>query len=52
MAIAQTVVGLCDRFKCLPSQLMGEDASLLRLVAIEARGKRKQQEQESDVDDY
>jgi hypothetical protein len=28
------IVGLCERFGCLPSQLRAEDASLLRLLAI------------------
>lgn len=28
------IVGLCDRFHCLPSQLLEEDAELLRLVRI------------------
>lgn len=29
---------MCDRFHCLPSQLLGEDADLLRLLAIEEMG--------------
>lgn len=29
------ILRLCDRFHCLPSQLLAEDASLLRLIAIE-----------------
>ena len=32
------MLGLCDRFKCLPSQLLKEDAELLRLVRIQAMG--------------
>jgi hypothetical protein len=28
------VVGLCERFKCLPSALLKEDAGLLRLVRM------------------
>lgn len=28
------IVGLCERFGCLPSQLRAEDAGLLRLVRI------------------
>lgn len=27
---------LCERFGCLPSQLMAEDAGLLRMLDIEA----------------
>jgi len=26
--------GLCQRYSCLPSQLMEEDATILQLVAI------------------
>lgn len=37
------VIGLCDRFKCLPSQLMQEDAEFLRLVLIEHMGTPKNQ---------
>lgn len=32
---AELVLGLCERFGCLPSQLYAEDAELLRLLAIE-----------------
>ena len=32
------VLGLCDRFHCLPSQLEGEDASVLRLLKIAELG--------------
>lgn len=39
---AQTLLGLCDRFHCLPSQLEREDASILRLVKIEALGRREE----------
>lgn len=28
------VLALCERFGCLPSQLMREDAGLLRLISI------------------
>jgi hypothetical protein len=29
------ILELCDRFKCLPSQLMAEPAELVRLLEIE-----------------
>lgn len=32
------ILGLCDRFHCLPSELLAEDAALLRLLAIERLG--------------
>lgn len=28
------MVGLCERFSCLPSQLYEEDAELLRMIDI------------------
>jgi hypothetical protein len=34
------VLGLCDRFGCLPSQVLAEDAGLLRYLRIEHLGKR------------
>lgn len=30
---------MCERFGCLPSALLGEDVSLIQMLAIEARGK-------------
>jgi hypothetical protein len=33
------ILGLCERFHCLPSALMAEDSSLLSLVAIEDMGR-------------
>ncbi len=38
------VLQLCDRFHCLPSQLDEEDSDLIRLIAIVARGTRKEEE--------
>lgn len=32
-------MGLCERFGCLPSALLAEDAELLRYAAIEALGR-------------
>jgi len=31
---ARLVLTLCERFSCLPSQLMDEDSELLRLLSI------------------
>ena len=36
---AELIDGLCQRYGCLPSQLMQEDAEILRLVAIVQEGK-------------
>jgi hypothetical protein len=33
------VLGLCERFGCLPSALLAEDADLLRWVRIEHLGR-------------
>lgn len=40
------ILNLCDRFKCLPSQLYEEDAEIIRLVTIQALGRKKEQEGE------
>lgn len=32
------ILGLCERFHCLPSQIVEEEASLLRLILIEQMG--------------
>lgn len=37
MQKARTILNLCEKFHCLPSQLDNEDASLLRLLAIADR---------------
>jgi len=34
------ILGLCRQFGCLPSALYAEDAGLLRLLRIEALGRR------------
>jgi hypothetical protein len=31
--------GLCQRYSCLPSQLMEEDATILRMLAIVQEGQ-------------
>lgn len=36
------MLSLCDRFHCLPSQLEEEDSEIIRLVAIQAMGARKE----------
>ncbi|MFF7734265.1 hypothetical protein [Streptomyces sp. NPDC007984] len=45
------IVGLCERFKCLPSQLYQEDAEFLRMVAIVDMGAKREEpgyEEESE----
>ena len=34
LARAELIDGLCQRYHCLPSELLREDASLLRMLAI------------------
>lgn len=31
---AERVIGLCDRFHVLPSQVLAEDAGMLRMLAL------------------
>lgn len=38
------ILGLCERFSVLPSQLYREDVALLRLVAIEDLGRDKDED--------
>lgn len=38
------ILGLCDRFHCLPSQLMAEDISVMRLVKIQSLGTRREED--------
>lgn len=33
------VLALCDRWHKLPSEVLAEDATLLRMLALEQRGK-------------
>lgn len=40
LAEAELIVGLCDRFHCLPSQLLTEDVYLLRMLRLVERGCR------------
>jgi hypothetical protein len=37
--MAEIVDGLCQRYSCLPSQLMAEDIGILRMLAIVSEGK-------------
>lgn len=35
MGRARLILGICDRFHCLPSQVLAEDSELIRLLEIE-----------------
>lgn len=39
LELAEVVDGLCQRYSCLPSQVMAEEVGILRLVTIVAEGK-------------
>lgn len=36
------MLGLCERFHCLPSALYEEDAEVIRLVAIQVLGTKRE----------
>lgn len=36
------MLGLCERFGCLPSALYEEDAELIKLLSIESMGRREE----------
>ena len=36
---AEIIDNLCQRYSCLPSQVMGEDVGILRMLAIVGEGK-------------
>lgn len=38
------MLAICDRFKCLPSAALAEDASTIRLLEIEHLGVRREEE--------
>lgn len=38
------VVGLCERFHCLPSQLYAEDVSLLRMLRVLDAARERDEE--------
>jgi pyruvate/2-oxoglutarate dehydrogenase complex dihydrolipoamide dehydrogenase (E3) component len=40
---AELIDGLCQRYGCLPSQLMEEDAQVLQMVAIVQLGQPEQE---------
>ena len=39
LELAEIVDGICQRYSCLPSQLMAEDVGILRMLAIVSEGK-------------
>lgn len=42
LARAEFVLGLCERFGCLPSALLQEDASIIRMLKVEAMGRKEE----------
>jgi hypothetical protein len=45
------VIGLCDRWHCPPSQVLAEDARVLRLLDIYRQGHREDGEDEEGGED-
>lgn len=43
LAHAELTLSLCRQFGCLPSQLANEPSTFLRLLAIEARGRPREE---------
>ena len=39
LEVAEIVDGMCQRYSCLPSQLLAEDVGILRMLAIVGEGK-------------
>ena len=39
LEMAEVVDGICQRYSCLPSQLLAEDVGILRTLAIVGEGK-------------
>jgi len=39
LQMAEIVDGLCQRYNCLPSQIMNEDVGVLRMLDIVSQGK-------------
>jgi hypothetical protein len=39
LELAEILDGLCQRYSCLPSQVMAEDVGILRMLAIIGEGK-------------
>ena len=39
LEVAEIVDGICQRYSCLPSQLLDEDVGILRMLAIVSEGK-------------
>lgn len=46
------ILGLCERFHCLPSQIVEEEASLLRLILIEQMGNPEPEEYGEEEEYY
>lgn len=36
---AETIIGLCERFHCLPDQLYAQDASFLQMLRLVELGR-------------
>ena len=39
LEVAEIVDGMCQRYSCLPSQLLAEDVGVIKMLAIVSEGK-------------
>ena len=39
LELAEIIDGICQRYSCLPSELLREDVGILRMLAIVSEGK-------------
>lgn len=39
------ILGVCDRFHCLPGEALAEDAGIIRLMKIEKLGTKQEEAQ-------
>jgi hypothetical protein len=46
------IIGLCERFHKLPSEVMAEDAGLLRMLRIVERGGMPDEQRSRDRGDW
>ena len=42
LELAEIVDGLCQRYSCLPSQVMAEDVGILKMIDIVGQNEEKQ----------
>jgi hypothetical protein len=51
LATAEIVIGLCDRWHCLPSQVLAEPAWVLRMLDVYQLGHRKENAEDEEEEE-